>query len=379
MKYFVFNKASDYERGYGQHVAVSAQGILVRPDFYGKAAFFSRVLDSFEAGTVWHRMLCRRFEAQHTAVQISYYTAEQLVFENQEERVDLQEIIRSEELSLSEKKERLLPFLRCQFPFVPDILLHGMQGRYLWFLLEIYPQAEEEIRLGDFQVYFPAQSWKDYLPELYQKEMGNNSFLDRYLSVFQSLYDDLGTQIRNLTNCLDQGSAEPEYLEWLADWLNVEEPYMWTEKQLRFLLEHIMEFYGARGTRRGIELFVELYTGEKPFVIEWEEWEGFRENIGQGRLLSALYPNDPGSFTVLVREGCIPGYKEHQALLRMIERLKPVQLELQLIILKPYIFSDRYSYLGVNSVLGQYEEAVLDGSGRIAFATVAEDDERMRR
>lgn len=373
MKYFVFNKASDYTRGYGEHVEMDADGITVEPGFFGRAAFFSRVLDSVSEGTVWHRMTGQSAKDCHAAVQISFYTSEKIVFEEQGKMVDLRELIRSKELSVNEKKDRLRPFLRKSVPYGSDLLLHSLEGRYLWFLLEIYPQTENAVKLGGFIVRFPAESWVNYLPEIYQKEMGNNSFLDRYLSIFQSLYDDLGDQIRGLVNCLNPRTAGYEYLEWMAEWLDVEEPYMWNEKQLRFLLEHALEFQEARGTRRGIELFVELYTGEKPFVIEWQDWESYRDNKGQEKLLRQLYAEDPGSFTVLVREECVPSYKDHQTLRRMLEQIKPVQMEVQLVLLKPYIFADGYSYLGVNSVLGQYEGAILGGNSRLSFSTITEE------
>ena len=121
---------------------------------------------------------------------------------------------------------------------------------------------------------------------------------------------------------------------------------------------------------------MELYTGEKPFVIEWQDWKRYRDEPVRGSLLRQLYEDDPGSLIVLVREEAIPGYRDYQTLLGLLERQKPVQLSLKLIVLKPYIFIDGYSYLGVNSVLGHYEEAVLGGSSRLAFATVTESEER---
>ncbi len=370
MKYFVFNKTSDYARGYTEHLDIRPQGLFVESGFMGKAVFFSRVLDSTMEGMIWHRMTGRMPKSGSAAIRVSFYTSDQVVFEGTEGQLDVRELMRSESLSVREKKKQLLPFLRKTLSFGPDLLLHDLEGRYLWFLLEIYPQTEESVSLGDFKVRFQARSWMTYLPELYQKEMGNNSFLDRYLAIFQSLYDDMGEQIRGVVNCLDPATARYEFLEGIAKWLDVEDPYMWNEQQLRYLLEHAMEFQAARGTRRGIELFVELYTGEKPFVIEWQDWKKYRNQQGYGKLLEKLYVDDPGSFTVLVREECIPGYKEHQTLLRILDQIKPVQMEVNLILLKPYIFADGYSYLGVNSVLGQYEEAALAGNSRLAFSAI---------
>lgn len=377
MSYFVFNKTADYARGYGEHVSYAPEGLSTEPGYYGKAVFFSRILDSASEETAWHRMVCRETGAGRGAVQISFYTADSRDLEEAEEAgTDIRAVIRSDTLSVRQKKEALKPFLRRQQLFGPDLLLHGLEGRYLWFLLEIYPQTEEPVSLGDFRIWFPAVSWAAYLPELYRKEMKNGSFLDRYLAVFQSLYEDAGDYIREFPRELSPALAPFGFLQEMAGWLDVEEPHMWTERSLRFLLEHITEFSATRGTRRGIELFVELYTGEKPFVIEWQDWKRYRDEPVRGSLLRQLYEDDPGSLIVLVREEAIPGYRDYQTLLGLLERQKPVQLSLKLIVLKPYIFIDGYSYLGVNSVLGHYEEAVLGGSSRLAFATVTESEER---
>ncbi len=379
MKYFVFNKTSDYSRGYAEHVTPGPDGIRTEAGYEGCAGYFSRVLDSACSGTVWHRMTCESCAEDQAAVRISFYAAEEPVCPWGENTLDIHEVIHSEALTLSQKKKQLSPFLKTRLPFGADLLLHSVEGRYLWFLLEIYPQTEEPVRIGRFTVYFPAVSWVMYLPELYQKEMGNNSFLDRYLSIFQSLYDDAGMRIRKFSDCLKPGMADPEILHWMAGWLDVEEPYIWNQEQLRYLLEHVMEFYRARGTRRGVEMFVELYTGQKPFVVEWQDVADFWEKGVQKRLLRDLYEDNPDSFTVLVSEACIREYKDHQTLIRIIEQIKPVRLKMHLIVLKPYIFADGYSYMGVNSVLGQYEGAVLGQNSRLAFSSVAGEERSENR
>ncbi len=368
MKYFLFNKASDYQRGFGENVVCGPRGISVRGGYGGRAVFWSRILDSAEEGNIWHRMTCSVPEPARALVKISFYTSDEISFEEGDRTRTVREILCSEKMSFSEKREFCRPFLRKEEALGKDTLLHSLTGRYLWFLLEIYPQTEETVEIGDFAVFFQAESWMNYLPEIYRRETGNDSFLDRYLAVYQSLYDDISWQMREFVRNLDPGTADPEFLKWLASWMGIDETYMWTEKQLRYLLGHVMEFYESRGTRRGIELFVELYTGEPPFVIEWQDWEGFEGEYG--RLLKSLYVDNPESFTVLVREECIPTYKEHQALLRVIEQIKPVQMELHLIVLEPYIFTGGYSYLGVNSVLGQYERSLLDANSKLEFATL---------
>ncbi len=368
MRYFLFNKVSDYQRGFGEHVSYTAEGISAGGGYGKKAVFWSRILDSTEEGNIWHRMTCRVPQTDQALVKISFYASDEISFQDGEQTRTIREILHSEEMSLAEKKGFCRPWLQKEEALGADILLHSLTGRYLWFLLEIYPQTGETVEIGNFAVFFQAESWMNYLPEIYRREMGNDSFLDRYLAVYQSIYDDISRRMKEFVYHLDPQAADPEFLQQLASWIGIEETYMWTEEQLRYLLGHAMEFYEARGTRRGIEMFVELYTGELPFVIEWQDWESFDGEYG--RMLRNLYADDPESFTVLVREECIPTYKEHQALLCVIEQIKPVQMELHLIVLEPYIFAGGYSYLGVNSVLGQYERSVLDANSKLEFTTL---------
>ena len=366
MKYFVFNKTSDYERGFGEHVTYHSTGLTVEEGWFKKASFWSRILDSFSDGMAWHRLT---LNAVGTAmVKISFYTADTLTLQEGGRIRDLKEVLRSTQLSLSEKKEICRPYLKKELGLEHDILLHSLKGRYMWFLLEIYPQGEERIGLGDFMVSFPAESWSANLPELYRRDMGSDSFLDRFLAIFQSIYDDISWQIKDFIYCLDPQTADLKMLHWMASWLDVEEPYMWTEEQLRELLLNAMKLFAARGTVKGMELFVKLYTGELPFVVEWQDGEGFAD--APNGLFISLYGEDPYSITVLVREECIPDHKDHQALLRLLDQIRPVQMKIRLVVLEPYIFADGYSYLGVNSVLGQYEGAVLNKNGRSDFATV---------
>lgn len=371
MHYFVFNKSSDYERGYGEYMAYHSTGLSVKEDCPGRASFWSRILDSVSDGNQWHRLTCSLPGAGDAIVRISLYTSDEIVFEEGDQTLDLKKTLQSEQLSLSRKKEICRTFLRRQLPLETDILLHGLTGRYFWFLLEVYPQGKGQIEIGNFMVYFPAESWTADLPEIYRRYMDNDSFSDRFLAIFQSIYDDISRQIKEFINCLDPCVAGQDLLYLLAAWLDVEEPYMWTEKQLRYLLSHTKEFFEARGTAKGIEMYVELYTGETPFVVEYQDWEVFRDSYDG--LLKKLYQDDPYSVTVLIREECIPTYKDHRALLRMLEQVGPVQVAIHLVVLEPYIFADGYSYLGVNSVLGQYERAMLGRGSRLNFTAISDE------
>ena len=64
--------------------------------------------------------------------------------------------------------------------------------------------------------------------------------------------------------------------------------------------------------------------------------------------------------------------REDEAAWQYKKEVKPAHLELNLVLLKPYIFVGMYSYLGINSVLGSYRNMRLDGHSSVPFAVLEE-------
>lgn len=374
LKYFIFNKESDYRRGYLENMAVEGNGILAERNSRKKGVFLSRILDSQETEMAWHRLCIRGNEKRQAAFRMSVYAGNEKNFIFQGKETDLGEFICRKDVPFEEKLSCMSPWLQKQETGQDDILLHEVKGRYLWFLIEMYWQNEME-KLYDIQVYFPKQSWLRYLPEVYQKE-DKDSFLERYLGIFQTVYEDFNEEIRQFPQNLDMELAQGEYLTWLAEWLDIEESYIWSEKQLRKLLKNGVSFYKRRGTRQGIIDFVSLYTREPPFIVENCQLGYFKKNRAYLEKLQKLYGSSLWSFTVLVREEVIPSLWQQKTLVKIVEDIKPVQMDWQLVMIKPYIFMDQYSYLGINSILGRYSVMALDGHSAIPFAALPEPLEK---
>ena len=51
-------------------------------------------------------------------------------------------------------------------------------------------------------------------------------------------------------------------------------------------------------------------------------------------------------------------------------------MDFKIITLRPYILLDSYSYLGINSTLGQYRPAELDGFSMLSFSTAGGQPEK---
>lgn len=370
LKYFIFNKESDYKRGYIHNLDILQNGIRIKKNSREKGIFISRLLDSRQTQMSWHRLRIRGNGKQGAAFRLSIYAGNQRCFVFRNKKMDLEDFIRCESVPLEEKLQYLSPWLQKQAAGQDEMLLHEVKGRYLWFVIELYRQQDTG-GIFDIQIFFPGQSWMKYLPEIYQKA-DEDSFLERYLGIFQTIYEDLNDAIRQMPQNFDVETAQGDYLVWLAKWLGIEDSYIWSEKQLRQLLYNGVSLYKRRGTRGGLKDFVALYTGEVPFIVENHQLQYFRKDKRRFEKLQRLYGSSAYSFTVLVREQAVASRWKQKALIKIIEDIKPVQMEWRLVIIKPYIFADRYSYIGINSVLGKYANMALDGKSAVLFSVLEE-------
>lgn len=368
LKYFIFNKESDYRRGYLWNMDVLENGIRVQQDAQEKGIFVSRILDSLQTEMCWHRLRFRGNEKQLAALRLSIYAGNERYFIFRGREMDLEDFISCNDVSWEEKKQCLSPWLQKQAAGQDEMLLHEVRGRYLWFVVEMYWQQGVE-GIHDIQIFFPRQSWIEYLPEIYQKE-DKEAFLDRYLGIFQTIYEDLNEEIRQVSNKFDLETAQGEDLICLARWLGIENSYIWPEDKLRLLLGHGVSLYQRRGTRQGLMDFITLYTGEAPFLVENHRLQYFRKDRRRFETLIRLYGSDAYSFTVLVREEAVGSSRRQKALAQMIEEIKPVQMECRLVVIKAFLLLDRYSYIGINSVLGKYRKLALDGHAVVPFAVL---------
>lgn len=84
---------------------------------------------------------------------------------------------------------------------------------------------------------------------------------DTVLAPVQAVVDDLDAHIDPMT-------APPDLLEWMGGWLGLTINRRWPVHRRREFVARAVSVYLWRGTRRGIEEAVELYTGTRPEVTD---------------------------------------------------------------------------------------------------------------
>jgi phage tail-like protein len=102
------------------------------------------------------------------------------------------------------------------------------------------------------------------LPALYQED----DFSQRFVSAFDEVLAPIFCTLDNLDAYLDPMTAPPDFVEWLAEWVGLALDENWPLEQQRSLVASAGELYRYRGTVRGLQSHVELYTGVSTEIVD---------------------------------------------------------------------------------------------------------------
>jgi phage tail-like protein len=109
-------------------------------------------------------------------------------------------------------------------------------------------------------------TFSQFLPALYQSPDGE--FLRRFLGGLEYLWTPMEGFLEDVSALYDTRQAPVEILPWLASWVGLVLDANWPENKRRLLVRKAVHLYQWRGTRKGIEEFLEVYTGIRPQISE---------------------------------------------------------------------------------------------------------------
>lgn len=103
---------------------------------------------------------------------------------------------------------------------------------------------------------FHKGQYLEHLPALYEQD----SFMSRFVMLFESFWGPIDHQIDHIADYFDPGIAPAQMLPWLASWFNLTMNEQWPEVLQRRLLANAFRLYRMRGTRAGLQELLEIFA-----------------------------------------------------------------------------------------------------------------------
>ncbi len=127
-------------------------------------------------------------------------------------------------------------------------------------------------------IWVARRGYIENLPAIFRRSdaLGRNVVRD-ICFLFEHMFGSIEDILGDGHSYYDPHECPPEFLSWLASWMAFTVDADWPEEKKRALIKRALDLYRLRGTRRGLILFLKLFTGYEP-QIEEHAWpfRGFR-------------------------------------------------------------------------------------------------------
>lgn len=320
----------------------------------------------------------------------------------------------------------LAPFDPRAWTPLPQDALRGLllsAAPHLWIGAHFSGEGRQSPVLEQIRIDFDSETWARLLPAIYRTRTDDPELVERFLSLFEGMFTDVGEEIDGLPRLFDPAVAPVEWLPWLASWLGLELDETWTVEKRRRAVAGAFAAAGRRGTPAGLREAVRFATGVDVRILEpvlrpiaWalpaeDEAGGGRLGFdtvlaaadfegavvgttavldqsfltGEGGPGSHLYEAVAHQFCVRVFERQAASPRRLAAVRAVIEREKPAHTAYQLSVIAPRLTVGWQARIGIDTVvagpptpgrLGEDSALVLGGAppgrlgdGRIGTGT----------
>ncbi len=265
-----------------------------------KGFFYSKTLDNGKENSQWHGLSLEGNIPPKTIIEVYYYSdddsdlkisIDEIISDDGKsiinKTIGIENIINNkwigpEILSISEKEKKEVDILNEEIFDLKteknrlDMLFRENTRRYLWVKI-VLSTVDENLSpsINQMKVLYPRESYLRYLPAIYQEnpigqeDPVSRDFLERFLSIFETVFYDLETRIYDIYKYFDPDMIDStDFLNWLASWLNIAVEDEWDDTIKRRFIRNAYMLYKQKGTLSGMEKLIETYTGKKPLIRE---------------------------------------------------------------------------------------------------------------
>ena len=139
---------------------------------------------------------------------------------------------------------------------------------YLNLGVELTSEGLRSATLSQIRVTFDHETYVQFLPSVFREDRESRRLLSKLLTIYESLFDQVGAHIENLPALFDPEAAPAEALPWLAGWLGVELDGRLDDASRRDLIARAFERHGRRGTPEGMREWIRAVLGCEVHVDE---------------------------------------------------------------------------------------------------------------
>ena len=209
--------------------------------------YYSKVFDSTIEECTWHRLALDIEPAEKSTLELRFRASD-----------DAFSIGQADELRLPWR-----PLFKTPYgPVAVEDALFPKEavGRYLQLMFVFTGDGFHTHKVGEARLYFQRISYLRYLPGTYQEDEDGRYFLERFLSIFESVSYGIEQEIAGAARYFDPAAVDGEFLDWLGTWLAVLRDANWPEAKRREFLKRAFRLYQIRGTTNGLRQMIELFT-----------------------------------------------------------------------------------------------------------------------
>ena len=314
---------------------------------------FLRGMDSAIPDADWTRLHFDIAIPENMTYYTYVFTVNDNIYRKSKEHFSIDDFLTGD-ASIEEKKLFLEQVGALRSVGKNDLLLFGMEGRYLYLAIEV--QGTGEGYLTNIRVERESDSFMEAFPEVYRE---NNPFFRRYISIFSSIYNDFDANIDALPELLDLDKCPRECLSVFISWMGIDvDGDFLREEVLRTLVREAYKLNRLKGTRACLERLVEIFLDEKPLILEQNMIKAYEEKggvMGEAFQSGSIY-----DVNILIKKRL--SETERFQMLYLIDQFKPLRARIHLIQLRDGGLLDSNVYLDLNAKVEGTSSAALDDS-----------------
>lgn len=157
---------------------------------------------------------------------------------------------------------------------------------YIYVNYEPINTDNRQVESATFDLYIrPHSLYLSFVPALYREV----DFIGRFLKIFEEAFEPAVQAMDVLWAYLDPLTAPQALLPFLAYWVAWPINPRWSTQKQRRLIRQALDIYRWRGTRKGLRLYLHLYTDlplDEDVAEEAQKHIGIEEVFGDGFVLS---------------------------------------------------------------------------------------------